>query len=332
MSAASSGGCGCGGGCANDDAPDAGCGCGGTCGGGGAASSGCGGGRTRSTWSSPVQAPAGMGYLLLNGMLKPGWEDDGPSQVPAGLGYLLRNDGLNRDWIDDRAEHPMAAMSHLLTDQAERQLTRVHSGDERETDRSRAMMDGAGEAPARWAEWYAESVKCGCDELMFTIATLFEAASATCSTCSGLAHFEISGRTGVWTSSTSRVCRCYVSAGCVGKESGFSPCPPKVVYDNDPVGFACSLNPLDLQYAHSSCVENKSPNPVTVVSCHSGAGVTNVYALATGSTCNRPMRDDDFFMVAGKWYKTGWKATIETDGTVVGADCEVSEPCVPCGY
>jgi hypothetical protein len=32
-----------------------------------------------------------MGYLLLNGMLKPGWEDDGPIQAPAGMGYVLRN-------------------------------------------------------------------------------------------------------------------------------------------------------------------------------------------------------------------------------------------------
>lgn len=69
MTAGAPGGCGCGGSCSGGPAPDTGCGCGGTCG-GGASSTGCGGG-TRPGWSSPIQAPAGMGYLLRNAIATP---------------------------------------------------------------------------------------------------------------------------------------------------------------------------------------------------------------------------------------------------------------------
>ena len=112
MTAAAPGGCGCGGSCAGGAASDTGCGCRGTCG-GGASSTGCSGG-TRSGWSSPVQAPAGMGYLLRNGMLKAGWEDDGPIQAPAGMGYLLRNGMLKRGWEKEGPVQAPAGMGYLL--------------------------------------------------------------------------------------------------------------------------------------------------------------------------------------------------------------------------
>jgi hypothetical protein len=54
-----------------------------------------------------------MGYLLRNGMLKPGWEDDGPVQAPAGMGHLLRNGSLTKDWGKEGPIQTPMGMGHL---------------------------------------------------------------------------------------------------------------------------------------------------------------------------------------------------------------------------
>ena len=70
-----------------------------------------------------------MGYLLRNGMLQAGWEDDGPLQAPAGMGYLLRNGMLKRGWEKEGPVQAMAGMGYLLRTSIEvlRQPTSAHA-------------------------------------------------------------------------------------------------------------------------------------------------------------------------------------------------------------